>query len=130
MANLPLEHLPHLLCVLDFDNNFKQVNEAWQYNLGIAADNLLSTTFTHWIHPDDLKSTQNSLSQLHLRKSEWVTFETRWHDTNTNYHRLLWIATVSLTEQLIYAVGLEVLTPKPKNSISKTTQTTDYIVCY
>ena len=130
MINLPLERLPHLLCVLDFDNNFKQVNTAWQYNLGITKDNLLITTFTHWIHPDDIAATKNYLYQLCSGKSEWVKFETRWRDTATNYHRLIWVATVSLTEQLINAVGLEIAAPKPTISVSKAEQQTDYIICY
>ncbi len=130
MANLPPEHLPHLLCILDFENKIKQANTAWQHTLGITTDNLLTTTFIQWLHPDDQASTQDSLSQLYLGKREWITFETRWCDAATNYHRLLWVATVSLTEQLIHAVGLEVLTPKPKISVSKTEQPTNFIICY
>jgi hypothetical protein len=131
MAKLSSKHLPHLECVLDFENHFKQVNTAWQYNLGIATDNLLTTTFTHWIHPDDVVPTQRYFSQLYAGKRDWTKFETRWRDTTTNYHQLLWIATVSLTEHLVYAVGLEMaVAQNPCYSQNPPQKDKNFIVCY
>jgi len=130
MAHLSSKYSPHLECVLDFENNFKQVNRAWQYNLNIATDYLLTTTFTHWIHPDDIASTQNYFSQLHAGKSDWVKFETRWRDTVENYHQLLWVATVSLTEHLVFAVGLEIVPPDPFYSQKPPQNDKGFIVCY
>jgi len=105
-----MEHSPKwpaLLCILNFQGHFKQVNAAWQQVLGISVQHLLTTTFTHWLHPDDFAMTQQALSQLHHAEAERVTFENRWRDPLGNYHWLLWMATVSLPEQLIYVAGLE-----------------------
>jgi len=60
MAHSRLKKLPHLLCLLDFQGNIKQVNNsAWQ-PLGIMVEYLLITKFTHWIHPDDFPHTQKA----------------------------------------------------------------------
>jgi diguanylate cyclase (GGDEF)-like protein/PAS domain S-box-containing protein len=118
MAQFSTEHLPHLLCVLDFQSQIKKVNSAWQVKLGLMADHLLVTTFTNWVHPDDTAHTQEALSQLYTGKSERVVFETRWRDVNRKYHWLLWAATVSLTENLVYAVGLEMPTQEQSSLAS------------
>lgn len=98
---------PALLCVLDFQGHFKQVNNTWQQLLGISVQHLLTTTFTHWLHPDDFISTEEALSQLRSAQVKQITFENRWRDPSGNYRWLLWRATNSSTEQLIYVAGLE-----------------------
>lgn len=107
MANLSLEQLPHLVCVVDFQGHLKSVNSAWQVQLGLKADHLLVTNFTHWVHPDDIGHTQDVLSQLYSGQFERVVFGTRWRDRDQKYRWLFWAASVSLTDHLVYAVGVE-----------------------
>ncbi|MCK5522004.1 MAG: diguanylate cyclase [Thiomargarita sp.] len=112
MAHSRLKKLPHLLCLLDFQGNIKQVNNsAWQ-PLGIMVEYLLITKFTHWIHPDDFAHTQKALSALFSGKSERVVFESRLRDVKGKYQRFFWVATVSSIEQLIYIAGLKINTPE------------------
>ncbi len=105
------EQWPALLCVLDFQSRFKQVNPAWA-RLGISPQVLLTTTFTHWLHPDDLVTTEESLSRLYVEEEVPIIFENRWRDAKGEYRWLLWSTMISRGEQLIYAVGIEVTEQK------------------
>jgi diguanylate cyclase (GGDEF)-like protein/PAS domain S-box-containing protein len=106
------EQWPALLCVLDFQGRFKQVNSAAWQQLGISAQLLYTTTFTHWLHPDDLVTTEEHLSKLGPGQVKPIIFENRWRDAKGEYHWLLWSATVAPAEPLIYAVGLEITEQK------------------
>ncbi len=107
MVSPNLGDLPHLQCVLDFQGHIKQVNIAWQQQLGIMTQHLLVTTFTHWVHADDLTQTQKSLAQLSQGKVDRIVFENRVRDIAGKYRWLVWAMTASLPEGFIYAVGLE-----------------------
>ncbi|NJO16131.1 MAG: PAS domain S-box protein [Thioploca sp.] len=107
MVSPNLEDLPHLQCLLDFQGHIKQVNTAWQQQLGIMVQHLLVTTFTHWVHSEDLAHTQESLTQLSQGKTDRIVFENRVRDITGKYRWLIWVMTASLTKGFIYAIGLE-----------------------
>lgn len=102
---------PALLCTIDFQGRFKYVNAVWQ-QLGIADQSLLTTTFTHWLHPEDIPTVQTRLTQLFTGEQTHLTFESRWRDKKGEYRWLLWSVTVCSAEQLIYAVGIEIAAQK------------------
>jgi diguanylate cyclase (GGDEF)-like protein/PAS domain S-box-containing protein len=107
MVSPNLEDLPHLQCILDFQGHIKQVNTAWQQQLGIMVQHLLVTTFTHWVHSEDLAHTQESLTQLSQGKTDRIVFENRVRDIAGKYRWLIWVMTASLKKGFIYAIGLE-----------------------
>lgn len=100
-----IEHWPALLCVLDLQHRFKQVNDRWS-RLGISSQVLLTSTFIHWIHPDDVMVCKDLLAHLQEEEVKQVTFETRWRNAKGEFVWLLWSATKVSTEW-IYVVGLE-----------------------
>ncbi|MDY6992561.1 MAG: GGDEF domain-containing protein [Pseudomonadota bacterium] len=100
---------PAFFCAIDFQGHLQQVNTAWQ-QWGLQEQVLLTTTLTHWLHPDDVATTQDSIAQLWTQKAQQVCFENRWRDHHGTYHWLLWSA--RLTDQLVYAVGLAFETQK------------------
>ena len=107
MVSPNLEDLPHLQCILDFKGHIKQVNTSWQQQLGIMVQHLLVTTFTHWVHSEDLVHTQESLIQLSQGKVDRIVFENRIRDIAGKYRWLIWVMTASLPKGFIYAIGLE-----------------------
>jgi len=111
-----LENFPHLQCILDSHGHIKKINDKWQEQLGIMTQHLLLTTFSHWVHADDLTQIEHSLAQLTQGKVERVVFETRLRDLGGKYHWFIWMMTVSLTEGLVYGMGLEMST-REKNQI-------------
>ncbi len=96
---------PALLIILTPSMGIKEVNRAWQ-RFGISANALLTTTFTHWIHPDDLPQVEISLAHLQQQPKDPVTVETRWRDISGEYRWILW-GIAKITEDTLRAVGLE-----------------------
>jgi diguanylate cyclase (GGDEF)-like protein/PAS domain S-box-containing protein len=77
---------------------------------------LLLTTFSHWVHADDLAQIQHSFARLNQGKVERVVFEARLRDIGGKDHWFIWIMTVSLTEGLVYGIGLE-MPAREKNQV-------------
>jgi len=100
---------PAFFCAIDFQGHLQQVNTAWQ-QWGLQEHVLLTTTLTHWLHPDDVATTQDSIAQLWTQKAQQICFENRWRDQQGTYHWLLWSA--QLMDQWVYAVGLAFETQK------------------
>jgi PAS domain S-box-containing protein len=46
-----------LFCVADLDGHFVALNDAWEYVLGLPVDELMSTPFLDFVHPDDVVAT-------------------------------------------------------------------------
>lgn len=111
-----LEGFPHLQCILDFQGHIKKINEAWQKQLGIMTQHLLLTTFSHWVHADDLAQIQHSFARLSQGKVERVVFEARLRDIGGKDRWFIWMMTASLTEGLIYGMGLE-MPAREKNQV-------------
>lgn len=53
-----------LFCVADLDGHFVALNDAWEYVLGLPVDELMSTPFLDFVHPDDVVATVEVMSQL------------------------------------------------------------------
>jgi diguanylate cyclase (GGDEF)-like protein/PAS domain S-box-containing protein len=107
MAHSVTEEFPHLQCTLDFQGHIKKVNTTWQQQLGIMAEHLLLTTFSHWVHSEDLTHTQQSISQLSEGKADRVVLENRLRDIVGKYRWFIWIMTASINKGSIYVMGLE-----------------------
>ena len=75
-----------MLCCLDFDGYFKQLNPAWERTLGFTVPELMSRPFVEFVHPDDRERVLGGLSSAIRTGSDYrcdyraVTRdgETRW----------------------------------------------------
>lgn len=111
-----LNHWAIFLGTLDAQYHFFPIATAWQ-RFGLSASKLHNSLFTDWIHPDDVASTQQALSQLQLGKTV-VTFQNRWLDAQQQYHWLFWSAQQS--EQTIHVAAIEILEHKTLNDFHQT----------
>ena len=66
-----------LLSTAGFDGYFKQVNEPWQHVLGYSPQEMLTTPFYDFIHPDDVEKSKNVVKKL-LDVSVIHDFENRY----------------------------------------------------
>ena len=96
-----------MLCVAGFDGFFKQLNPAWERTLGYTRSELCSTPFIEFVHPDDRART--SAEALRLSTGvHTVEFENRYRCKDGSYKRLLWTATPSVEERLIFCVARDI----------------------
>lgn len=96
-----------LFCIAGVDGYFKQVNPAMERVLGFSTKELLAKPFIDFVHPDDRAATIDEDAKI-VRGTDTVTFENRYRCQDGSYKWLLWTATFSPEEQLIYASAKEI----------------------
>jgi PAS domain S-box-containing protein len=96
-----------LLCVVDFEGRFSEVNPAIEHVLGFGQGDLLGTPFLELVHPEDREATQAALATL--AEGRGVTgLENRHRRKDGSWRWLLWNAAADTRERFIYAVGRDV----------------------
>lgn len=97
----------NLLCIASTDGYFKYVNPAWETTFGYTREELLSSPFLEFVHPDDRQATTTEAANIASGHST-VTFENRYRCKDGSFKWLLWSAVVHAERGLIYAVAADV----------------------
>ncbi len=92
-----------LLCVMDFQGLFTQLNPAWETTLAFSSEQMLDKSFIEFVHPEDRERSLLAAEKL-VSQQEIITFENRYRCADGSYRWLFWNATPDLERQLIYAV--------------------------
>jgi two-component system sensor histidine kinase/response regulator len=95
-----------LFCIASVDGYFKRLNSAWERKLGYTLDELMTTPFEKFIHPDDLGKTLNANDQL-LEGVNVYNFENRYIHKDGSILWLLWSATAA-PNSYIYGVAYDI----------------------
>ena len=96
-----------LFCVATFDGYFVRVNPAWQTVLGLSEEELRSTPFMDFVHPDDRAPSTEALSALSTG-AQLIDFENRYRAKDGSYKWLQWFAAPFLKQGIVYAVGRDI----------------------
>jgi PAS domain S-box-containing protein len=96
-----------MLCIAGFDGYFKRINPAWEKTLGVPIEQLLSKPFNEFVHPDDRDRTAAESERLD-EGEQVISFENRYRCGDGTYRWLLWNATPSVDNKLIFAVARDV----------------------
>ena len=96
-----------LFCVASFDGFFVRVNPAWQTMLGFSEEELRSTPFMEFIHPDDRAPSTEALSALSTG-AQLIDFENRYRTKDGSYKWVQWFAAPFLKQGIVYAVGRDI----------------------
>jgi PAS domain S-box-containing protein len=94
-----------LLCILDFDGCWRQVNPAVERSLGWLSEELVDRRYLDLVHPDDRERVAAESQKLTLPGTETRGFRARLRAKDGSYRAFLWSATSATDEGLIYAVG-------------------------
>lgn len=105
-----------MLCIADINYNFLKLNPAWERCLGYTCNELLSVPFLNLIHPDDILSTLDAISNLADQK-EVVDHTNRYRHKDGTYRWLEWRLTQN--GNLIYAAARDVTERKQVKELIK-----------
>jgi len=100
-----------MLCIAGTDGYFKRVNPAFRRTLGWNNRQLLGVSFLDFVHPDDLKKTEEEISRLAQGLST-ASFENRFKTPQGGYRTLLWTSHPDEGTGLIYAIARDVTEQK------------------
>jgi diguanylate cyclase (GGDEF)-like protein/PAS domain S-box-containing protein len=78
-----------LLCIADTEGFFRRLNLEWENTLGYSLDELQSRQFLDFVHPEDLDSTLDAISQLESQQSI-INFENRFRCKDGSYRWIEW----------------------------------------
>lgn len=101
--NLALEGL----CIASLDGYFLRVNPSFERMLGYTAEELTSTPFMDFHHPDDVAATLAAVEQLGAGE-DVIRFENRYRHKDGSYRWLQWTSHAVPERGLAYAAARDV----------------------
>lgn len=99
--------IPELACIASTDGHFLKVNPAWQATLGYTEQELISTPFLDFIHPDDREATMNEVARQ-IQGQTTIQFINRYCRKDGSYRWLEWKTTPSMEGRLLYATARDI----------------------
>jgi len=100
-----------MLCMLDFNGYFKQLNPAWERTLGFTREELMSRPFIEFVHPDDRDRTLKQNAGVR-GGGQALAFENRYLCKDGSFRWLRWNAAPDSGEKTIYSVARDVTESK------------------
>lgn len=97
-----------LVCVVDFEGRFRDLNKRWEAVLGYSREELKAHPFVDFVHPDDRPATQAQIERLVSTGQELHAFENRFRCHDGSYRWLLWSSAVSRDNRVFYAVARDI----------------------
>ena len=83
---------PEIMGVLNANGFFEQSNPAWQEILGWSEEEIASTPFMSFIHPDDIAATEAAWTAAIDRGEPALRFENRYRTIDGDWRWLSWVA--------------------------------------
>ena len=96
---------PDLLCIADLNGRFRKLNPSWEKVLGYPLNEMESSQFFDYVHPEDVNATRITISALKEGKN--VTgFVNRFRHQDGSYRYIEWQS--AAREGLIFAAARDV----------------------
>jgi len=102
---------PDLACIASADGKFLKLNSAWQNTLGYTKEELLSTSYLDFVHPEDLANTKREMERLKQGQTV-ISFQNRYRCHDGSYRWLDWNATPCIKAPLVYAIARDITESK------------------
>lgn len=98
-----------LLCIIDINENFIKVNDAWKSILGYSSEELALKKFLDFVHPMDLDATRFAMGKL-INQNDNLSFVNRYRAKNDAYRYIEWCS--RLQGEFIYVSARDVTEKK------------------
>lgn len=108
-----LDASPDVICSFDTEGRFINVSAACQTVWGFASEELLGTSFTNYVHPEDYLKTM-ALATSVLAGNDLFDFENRWIRKDGSIVSLEWSAKWYKNKTLLCCVAKDASTRKRK----------------
>ncbi|MDD5300488.1 MAG: PAS domain S-box protein [Gallionella sp.] len=103
--------IPELACIASTDGHLLKINPAWQTTLGYTEQEILSTPFLDFIHPDDRGATMKEVERQLIGEAT-MRFTNRYRHKDGSYRWLEWTATSDVDKKLLYASARDITARK------------------
>ncbi len=100
-----------LICIAGIDGLFKKVNPSFTRIFGWEEKQLLSESFFHMVHPDDVFATQKEIAKLATGVNT-INFTHRFKTINGDYRVLQWVATPEIKTGNLFAIARDITTER------------------
>jgi PAS domain S-box-containing protein len=101
-----------LVCIAGFDGFFKRVNPVWERVFGYTAQELTSSPFSEFLHPDDREATLAEFEEQLQAGKVVVLFENRYRCKDGSWRWLQWSSRPDSAHGRIYAIARDVTEQK------------------
>jgi PAS domain S-box-containing protein len=99
--------VPDMVCIASTDGYFKKLNRAWKSVLGYTQEELLTTRFKDFIHPDDIQATMIEVEKQIAGEST-INFTNRYRCKDGSYRWLEWKATPAKNKSTLFAAARDI----------------------
>jgi PAS domain S-box-containing protein len=100
-------HSIDMLTIIGFDGYFKVLNPSWERTLGWSTEEMLSTPWLEFVHPDDTTASMFAISQI-LAGEEVHQFENRYRCKDGSIKWLSWNAYPYREENVMFGVAHDI----------------------
>lgn len=80
-----------LMCIADTQGYFRRLNPVWEKTLGYPIDEMVGKQYLEFIHPDDIKRTQEAMHTLVSQQSTF-NFTNRYRTRDGSYRWIEWVS--------------------------------------
>ncbi len=98
----------YLICIADLQGYLKRVNSSFEQTLGYSSEELLSTSFLDFVHPDDKEKTLAVIENELSSGKKVIGFENRYRCKDGEYKWLSWTACPVVEEGITYAIAYDI----------------------
>jgi PAS domain S-box-containing protein len=106
-----MEHSQDIISTISLQGKFVTISKAAERILGYSTAELLGSSFTTFVHPDDLEATHATAAQI-LNGHPVTNFVNRYIKKDKNYVYLSWHTTWSEEHQLAYSIARDITETK------------------
>lgn len=96
-----------LFCIANTQGYFSRLNDNFSRTLGYTNQELTSSPFIDFVHPDDRSETLNELMRI-SNGEPTIQFKNRYRHRDGHYIWLEWTARAIIAEGIIYAVARDI----------------------
>lgn len=98
---------PDMISISSFEGSFLVINSAWERTLGWTLEEMTTTPWIEFVHPDDHPATMNAFREL-LSGARLSSFRNRYRCRDGSYKTLSWNAIPQLDRGLIFGSARDV----------------------